>query len=165
MYCTSLPDDGSSVIRNMLEYFEMFYNFNCIYVLYRLYTKEWCGNSAFYNWTVFFPPTHTFSQECMGSSQSYSSTALYRTCCKRDNHLLPWLPGSPDLTPCYFFVWVFFKDSVYVPPLPMSLKELRGRITHTLQTIKADMLHRVWDEFDYRVDVCRVTQGAHIKGL
>jgi hypothetical protein len=26
----------------------------------------------------------------------------------------------------------------------------------------ADMLHRVCDEFDYRVDVCRVTQGAHI---
>jgi hypothetical protein len=27
------------------------------------------------------------------------------------------------------------------------------------------MPHRVWDEFDYRVDVCRVTQGAHIEGL
>jgi hypothetical protein len=27
------------------------------------------------------------------------------------------------------------------------------------------MLHRVWDEFDYRVGVCRVTQGAHIEGL
>jgi hypothetical protein len=27
------------------------------------------------------------------------------------------------------------------------------------------VLHRVWDEFDYRVDVCRVTQGAHIEGL
>ena len=23
----------------------------------------------------------------------------------------------------------------------------------------------VWDEFDYRVDVCLVTQGAHIEGL
>jgi hypothetical protein len=57
------------------------------------------------------------------------------------------------------------KDSVYVPPLPMSLKELRDRITHALQTITADMLHRVRDEVDYRVDVCRVTQGAHIEGL
>jgi len=47
----------------------------------------------------------------------------------------------------------------------MSLKELRGRITHALHTITADMLHRVWDEFDYRVDVYRVTKGAHIKGL
>jgi len=47
----------------------------------------------------------------------------------------------------------------------MSLKELRDRITHALQTITEDMMHRVWDEFDYRVDVCRVTQGAHIEGL
>jgi hypothetical protein len=42
---------------------------------------------------------------------------------------------------------------------------LRDRITHALQAITADMLHRVWDEFDYRVDVYRVTQGAHIEGL
>ena len=31
---TRLPDDGSSVNRNMLEHFEIFYNFNCIYILY-----------------------------------------------------------------------------------------------------------------------------------
>jgi len=47
----------------------------------------------------------------------------------------------------------------------MSLKKLRDRVTHALQTITADMLHRGWDEFDCRVDVCRVTQGAHIEGL
>ena len=47
----------------------------------------------------------------------------------------------------------------------MYLKELRDRITHALQTITPDILHRVWDEFDYRADVCRVTQGAHIEGL
>jgi len=47
----------------------------------------------------------------------------------------------------------------------MSLKELRDRITHALQTITADTLHRVCDEFEYRVDVCRVTQTAHIEGL
>jgi hypothetical protein len=39
------------------------------------------------------------------------------------------------------------------------------RITHALQAITVDMLHQVWDEFDYRVDVCCVTQGAHIEGL
>jgi len=33
-YCSRLPEDGSSVIRNMLEHFYMFYNFNCIYELY-----------------------------------------------------------------------------------------------------------------------------------
>ena len=56
-------------------------------------------------------------------------------------------------------------DSVYVQPLPMSLKELHDRITHALQTIKADMLHRVWDEYDYCVDVYHVAEGAHIEGL
>ena len=45
----------------------------------------------------------------------------------------------------------------------MFLKELRDQITHALQTITVDMLRRVWDVFDYRVDVCRVTQGAHIE--
>jgi hypothetical protein len=52
-----------------------------------------------------------------------------------------------------------------VRPLPTSIYEIRDRITHALQAITADMLHRVWDEFDYRVDVCRVTQGAHSEGL
>jgi len=47
----------------------------------------------------------------------------------------------------------------------MSLKELRDRITHALQTITVDMPHRVWDEFDYHVNVRRVTQVAHIEGL
>jgi hypothetical protein len=64
-----------------------------------------------------------------------------------------------------FFLWGFVKDSVYVPPLPTSIHEIRDRITHALQAITADMLHRVWDEFDYRVNVCRVTQGAYIEGL
>ena len=106
-----------------------------------------------------------FSQECTSASQSCSSTALDRTCCKRDNHLLPWPPHSPDLTPCDFFLWGFIKDSVYVPPLPTSLNKLRDRIRHALQTITADMLHQVWDESDYRVDACRVTQGGHIERL
>jgi hypothetical protein len=26
-------------------------------------------------------------------------------------------------------------------------------------------IQTIWDEFDYHVDVCRVTQGAHIEGL
>jgi hypothetical protein len=81
---------------------------------------------------------------------------------KAYDNLLPWPPRSPDLTPCDFFLWGVVKDSVHVPPLPVSLRELRDRLTHALQTITADMLHRVWDEFDYRVDVCHVTRGAHI---
>ena len=52
--------------------------------------------------------------------------------------------------------------SAYVIRSRGSLRDMGNRGTFT---ITADMLHRVWDEFDYRVDVCRVTQGAHIEGL
>jgi hypothetical protein len=62
-----------------------------------------------------------------------------------------------DLRQCDFFLWGFVKDSAYVPPLPTSIHELRDRITHALQAITADMLHRV--------DVCRVTKGAYIGGF
>jgi hypothetical protein len=88
-----------------------------------------------------------------------------RAAANGDKNLLPWPPRSPDLTSCDFFLWGFVKDSVYIPPLPKTIHKIRDRITHALLAITEDMLHRVWDEFDYRVDVCRVTQGAHIEGL
>ena len=34
-----------------------------------------------------------------------------------------------------------------------------------IETITADMPQTVWNEFDYRVDVCRITNGAHIEHL
>ena len=33
------------------------------------------------------------------------------------------------------------------------------------ETITADILQTVWNELDYRVDVCRITKGAHIEHL
>ena len=33
------------------------------------------------------------------------------------------------------------------------------------ETITADMLQTVWNELDYRVDVCRIAKGAHIEHL
>ena len=54
------------------------------------------------------------------------------------------------------------KGRVYVPPsLPTNLEELKQRITTALQT--AIMLLCVWEELDYRIDVCRVSGGAHIE--
>ena len=34
-----------------------------------------------------------------------------------------------------------------------------------IETITADMLQTVWNELDFRVDVCRITKGAHIEHL
>ncbi|PNF20161.1 hypothetical protein B7P43_G00613 [Cryptotermes secundus] len=82
-----------------------------------------------------------------------------------DAALFAWPPRSPDLTPCDFFLWGYIKDRVYVPPLPRTLVELRERIDAAVMTIDRMMLQNVWNELDYRLDVCRVTQGAHIEHL
>jgi hypothetical protein len=37
--------------------------------------------------------------------------------------------------------------------------------TNQIETITADMLEKVWNELDYRVDDCRLTKGAHIEHL
>ena len=64
----------------------------------------------------------------------------------------------------YFFLWGYVKDQVYVPPLPASIPELNVRI-RTIEKITTDMLQTVWHEIDYRVDVRRITKGAHIEHL
>jgi len=79
--------------------------------------------------------------------------------------LFAWPPPSPVATSCDFFVWGYFKDQVYVLPLPASITELKVGIRTAIETITADMLQTVWNELDYRVDVSRITKGAHIEHL
>jgi len=54
---------------------------------------------------------------------------------------------------------------VFVPPLPVSLYELKQRITAAVASVDEDMLRCVWTELDYRIDICRVTKGSHIEHL
>ena len=82
-----------------------------------------------------------------------------------DGVLLHWPPKSPDLTPCDFFLLGYVKGLVYVFPLPTSVDNLKTRITEALITIDPDMLVRVWQEMEYRFDVCCVTKGSHIEHL
>ncbi|KAJ4431719.1 hypothetical protein ANN_20321 [Periplaneta americana] len=83
----------------------------------------------------------------------------------RDRCFMTWPPRSPDMTACNFFLWGYLKDRVFVPPLPRDLEELKTRIREAAATVTEDMLERVWEEFDYRLDICRVTRGPHIESL
>jgi hypothetical protein len=38
-------------------------------------------------------------------------------------------------------------------------------ITAAVALVDRDMLTRVWDEMDYRIDVCCITKGGHIERL
>ena len=82
-----------------------------------------------------------------------------------DDALMRWPPRSPDLTLYDFFLCRFVKDTVVVPPLPANLQDLRNRITAAVALVDRDMLTRVWNEMDYRIDVCRITKGGYIEHL
>jgi hypothetical protein len=51
---------------------------------------------------------------------------------------------------------------VFVPLLPRDLADLKARIIAAVKDIDTPMLTRVWQELEYRTDMCRVTRGAHI---
>ena len=87
---------------------------------------------------------------------------VVRNDCRGFNNILT---TSPDATPCDFFLWGYVKNQVYVPPLSASNPELKVRMRTDIETITADMLQTVWNELDYRVDVCRITKGAHTEHL
>jgi hypothetical protein len=44
-----------------------------------------------------------------------------------------------------------------------DIDDLKRRITEPVAAVTCDMLRRVWEELDYRFDICRVTRGAHIE--
>jgi hypothetical protein len=76
-----------------------------------------------------------------------------------------WPPRSPDITPCDFFLWGFLEEAVYVPPLATTLDDLKTRITAAVNSVTQDILHRVWNEFSYRLDVIRAAGGGHLGHL
>ena len=57
------------------------------------------------------------------------------------------------------------KGLMYVTHLPANLEEFKQRSTTELQTVTQDMLLCIWEELEYRIDVCRVLSGAHIEHL
>ena len=46
---------------------------------------------------------------------------------------------------------------------PRDLADLKARNIAEVKNITTPMLTRVWQELEYRIDVCRVTHGAHIE--
>jgi len=47
----------------------------------------------------------------------------------------------------------------------VCIPELKVRIRTAIEAITADMLQTVWNELDYRVDVCRITKDAYTDHL
>jgi len=45
------------------------------------------------------------------------------------------------------------EDRGFFPPLPVSLNELKQRITTAVASVDEDMLRSVWTDLDYRIDI------------
>jgi hypothetical protein len=62
-------------------------------------------------------------------------------------------------------------DGAFPPPIFTGMHESYPIVfsnsagSGVLQMYRQPHTHTIWDEFAYRVDVYRVTQGAHIEGL
>jgi hypothetical protein len=64
-----------------------------------------------------------------------------------------------------FFLCGYVKDWGFVPPLPRDLTDLKAQIIEAVKNIDAPMLTCVWQELEYRINVCCVTHDAHIEHL
>ena len=57
------------------------------------------------------------------------------------------------------------KNQHLTVPFEGGVHSFKREVACVKETITADMLQTVWNELDYRVDVCRITKGAHIEHL
>jgi len=46
-----------------------------------------------------------------------------------------------------------------MPPLPRDVDELKRRILEAAASVTAEMFGRVWQDMEYKIDVCHVTKG------
>jgi hypothetical protein len=59
-------------------------------------------------------------------------------------------------------MWGYVKSSVFRTPVN-GLDDLKTRIRNAISDIPAGMLHRTWQELEYRLEILRATKGAHIE--
>ncbi|GBM46882.1 hypothetical protein AVEN_10725-1 [Araneus ventricosus] len=76
--------------------------------------------------------------------------------------VMTWPPRSPDITPLDFYFWGYVKQHVCSERIN-DINHLKQRITDVIHSVSPDVLTRVSEELDYRLDVCRTTNRVHIE--
>jgi hypothetical protein len=60
------------------------------------------------------------------------------------------------------FFWGYIKNIMYAEKIT-DLQHLKNIICAAIETVTPEMRFRVWEEAEYRLDICRATNGAHIE--
>ena len=70
-----------------------------------------------------------------------------------------------QLMQSFFFSIGLHQYHVFVPPMPRDSQDLRENVTTAFATIDRDILKRVKEKYDFRLDICFITKGSHIEYL
>jgi hypothetical protein len=71
-------------------------------------------------------------------------------------------PQKPGFNCFLFFPLGYIKNIVYAKKI-RDLQHRKDRICAAIERVRPDMLSCVWNEAEYRLDICRATDGAHIE--
>ena len=61
-----------------------------------------------------------------------------------------------------FFLWGYIKNIVYAEKI-RNIQHLQERITSAIETVTRDMIQKMWQEIEFRLDVSIATIDAHIE--
>ena len=75
-----------------------------------------------------------------------------------------WLAGSPDLTPCDFFLWGYLKAEIY-KHRPQTLKALKEAIREEVASIPLEMTNIVMGNFRERLRQCIANNGRNLSDV
>ena len=56
----------------------------------------------------------------------------------------------------------YINNIVYAEKI-RNIQHLQDRITSAIETVTRDMIQKTWQEIEFRLDVSRATNGAHIE--
>lgn len=75
-----------------------------------------------------------------------------------------WPARSCDITPLDFFLWGYVKSKVYMDK-PATIEALEANITRVIGQIPLEILIRVIENWNYRMDVVNRSRGQHLKEI
>jgi len=75
-----------------------------------------------------------------------------------------WLPRSPSLSTCDFFLWGYLKSRVYTHK-PRMLNDLKGAIRQEIRLIDRQLLAPVMDDFKKRLENYIQEDGRHLTDI
>jgi len=75
-----------------------------------------------------------------------------------------WPPRSCDITVLDFFLWGYVKSKVYMDK-PATIEALEANITRVIDQIPLEMLERVIENWNFRMDHVNRSYGQHLKEI